>query len=200
MLDDNIISAWTGHPYFRIIDNSTDFEHKIQRLVSELKAFLGEQDSAKIEKKFAIEYPDISLLESLPYCKKVEIIQTYVKLKNSGGVRIRKRGYNGNYIYTQTTKRKINDFKRIVLEKRLTKREYERLLAVAGPNKKPTVKDRYYLTYENQSFEIDIFPSSPENVTCKIKLNDENAEIKFPPYIKVIKEISEREIHKSSDN
>ena len=27
-LDDKIISAWTGHPHFRIIDNSTDFEEK----------------------------------------------------------------------------------------------------------------------------------------------------------------------------
>ena len=36
ILDDKIISAWTGHPHFRIIDNSTDFEQKLERLLKEI--------------------------------------------------------------------------------------------------------------------------------------------------------------------
>lgn len=30
ILDDKIISAWTGHPHFRIIDNSIEFEEKLE--------------------------------------------------------------------------------------------------------------------------------------------------------------------------
>ena len=32
-LDDRFIESWTGHPYLRVIDNSTDFEGKIKRLI-----------------------------------------------------------------------------------------------------------------------------------------------------------------------
>ena len=41
-LDELSISNWTGHPHFRIIDNSTNFEDKIARLMNEVFAVLGE--------------------------------------------------------------------------------------------------------------------------------------------------------------
>ena len=31
-----IITAWTGHPHLRIIDKSTNFEGKMQRLINEI--------------------------------------------------------------------------------------------------------------------------------------------------------------------
>jgi thymidylate kinase len=40
-LDNKLIAAWTGHPHFRVINNSTDFETKIQRLIGEIAGFLG---------------------------------------------------------------------------------------------------------------------------------------------------------------
>lgn len=33
-LDQNAAAAWVGHPYFDLIDNSTDFETKICRMIS----------------------------------------------------------------------------------------------------------------------------------------------------------------------
>ena len=32
--------AWAGHPYLRVIDNSTGFEEKMRRLIAEIKFFL----------------------------------------------------------------------------------------------------------------------------------------------------------------
>ncbi len=43
-IDDKLIAAWTGHPHFRIIDNSTDFVGKMKRLISEIASFLGEPE------------------------------------------------------------------------------------------------------------------------------------------------------------
>lgn len=40
ILDDRIYEVWSEHPYFRVIDNSTDFEGKIERLIAEIDAFL----------------------------------------------------------------------------------------------------------------------------------------------------------------
>lgn len=33
-LDYNAAAAWVGHPYFDVIDNSTDFETKICRMIA----------------------------------------------------------------------------------------------------------------------------------------------------------------------
>ncbi|MDO4563496.1 MAG: AAA family ATPase [Clostridia bacterium] len=62
-MDDKLIAAWTGHPHLRIIDNSSDFEDKIKRLLQEISAFLGEPEPYEIERKFLIEYPDVKRLE-----------------------------------------------------------------------------------------------------------------------------------------
>ena len=47
-MDDKFISAWTGHPHFRVIDNSTDFENKMKRLIAEISSFLGEPEPFEI--------------------------------------------------------------------------------------------------------------------------------------------------------
>ena len=38
-LDDRTAEAWIGHPYFDVIDNSTEFDTKIRRMIS-VSAFL----------------------------------------------------------------------------------------------------------------------------------------------------------------
>lgn len=40
-LDEKLLAAWTGHPHLYVIDNSTDFENKLQRLLAQISAFLG---------------------------------------------------------------------------------------------------------------------------------------------------------------
>ncbi len=55
MQDTKLISCWTGHPHFRVIDNSTDFETKINRLIVEIKTFLGEPIPYETERKFLIK-------------------------------------------------------------------------------------------------------------------------------------------------
>ena len=58
-LDDKLISAWTGHPHFLVIDNTTSFEEKMKKLIAEISAFLGEPEPYEIERKYLVEYPDI---------------------------------------------------------------------------------------------------------------------------------------------
>lgn len=41
-LDDRLIRAWEGHPHHRIIENSSVFEDKMEKLLRELYEFLGE--------------------------------------------------------------------------------------------------------------------------------------------------------------
>ena len=197
-LDDKLISAWTGHPHLRVIDNSSDFEDKMKRLIAEISSFLGEPEPFEIERKFLIEYPDVKWLESIPNCQRIEIIQTYLKSDNEDEIRVRQRGIDGHYIYFQTTKHKVSSLKRVEIERRLSEIEYIRLLMNADTTRRQIRKDRYCLTYENQYFEIDVYPFWNDKAIAEIELSDENADIKFPEQIKVIKEVTDDESYKNA--
>ena len=197
-MDDKLISAWTGHPHLRIIDNTKGFEEKMKHLISEISSFLGEPEPYEIERKFLIEYPDIERLENDSNCQKVEIIQTYLKSSCDEEIRVRQRGEDGNYIYYKTIKKKIDDVKRIEIETRLSKDEYLTLLMDADITKRQIRKNRYCLTYESQYFEIDIYPFWNDKAILEIELTDEDKEIKFPEYLRIIKEVTEDEAYKNS--
>lgn len=189
-LDDKLLSAWTGHPHLRVIDNTFSFEDKMKRLVAEITSFLGEPEPYEIERKYLIEYPDIKWLESNPSCKRIEIIQTYLNGPADQEVRVRQRGIHGNYVYFQTIKRKVSDVKRVEIERRLSQAEYLKLLMNADTTRRQIRKTRYCLTYENQYFEIDVYPFWNDKAIAEIELSDENANIVFPKQLKVIKEVT----------
>lgn len=196
-MDDKLIAAWTGHPHLRIIDNSTDFEVKMKRLIAEISSFLGEPEPYEIERKFLIQYPDIEWLESLPNCQRVEIIQTYLKVEPEQEVRIRQRGLDGNYTYYETKKKKISELKRVEVERRLSGQEYLRMLMDADTSHRQIRKTRYCLAYENQYFEIDIYPFWQEQAIMEIELREEDEEIKLPANIQIIKEVTEDTAYKN---
>lgn len=196
--DDRIISSYTGHPHFRVIDNSTNFHDKMMRLISEIASFLGEPEPFEIERKFLIHYPNINKLEQNPYCNKVEIIQTYLNAPDGDEVRVRQRGANGNYVYIKTTKRKVSEVKRIEIEQRISQDEYLRLLMDADITMHPIRKTRYCLTWENQYFEIDVYPFSKEYAIVEIELTHEDDEIIFPDELCVICEVTDDKAFKNA--
>ena len=197
-LDDKLISAWTGHPHLRVIDNSTSFEDKMKRLIAEIVSFLGEPEPYEIERKYLIEYPDIKWLESNPSCRRIEIIQTYLNSAAGEEVRIRQRGFGGNYIYFQTIKRKVSDIKRVEIERRLSQAEYLKLLMEADTAKRQIRKTRYCLTYDNQYFEIDVYPFWTDKAIAEIELSGENVAVAFPKQLKVIREVTGDEAYKNA--
>ncbi len=197
LLDDKIISAWTGHPHFRIIDNSTEFEEKLERLIKEIASFLGEPEPFEIERKFLIYYPNLKELDNMPNCTKVDITQTYLKSDNDVERRVRARGINGDYLYYLTEKRKISNLKRIEIERKLSQDEYLKLL-MESDNKLHTIhKTRYCLTENNQYFEIDIYPEWDNQAIMEIELSSEDDIVKTPEYINIIKEVTDDEKYKN---
>lgn len=190
-IDDLIINSWTGHPHLRIIDNSTNFEEKMKRLLSEISGVLGEPQPYEIERKFLIEKPDLELLKSLPNCEKVQIVQTYLKSPENEEIRVRQRGINGSYTYSKTRKINIDSKKRIEVESRLSQEEYVNELSNADPMCGQIIKERYCLTYKNQYFEIDIYPFMENQAICEIELLNENDKVELPEFLKVIEEVTE---------
>ena len=196
-LDKKLVAAWTGHPHLRVIGNETDFVTKMKRLVAEISSLLGEPVPMEIERKFLIEYPDLEWLENQQSCRKVEISQTYLLSDEDEEVRVRQRGYGGSYIYYETRKRSINGMKRLELERRISADEYRMRLKDADPALKPINKDRYCLMWDNQSFEIDIFPFWNDMALVEIELSDENEEVRFPDGLKIIREVTDDPAYKN---
>ena len=191
-LDDKLIAAWTGHPHLRVIDNSSDFKTKIGRLIGEIAGFLGAPEPFEIERKFLIKYPDLTALEQMPNCSKVEIIQTYLHSSHPDAeTRVRQRGKDGNYIFTETVKRRVSDTKRIETERRITQAEYLNLLMSADTALKQIRKTRYCLSYANQYLEVNIYPFWNKSAILEVELSHEDQEIVFPEFIHRIREVTE---------
>lgn len=191
--DDRGIEVWAGHPHFRIIDNKQGFEEKMRQLIREISALLGEPQPLEVERKFLIDMPNIVLLEETKACKKIEIIQTYLKSENGEEIRLRQRGQAGSYIYTKTIKKNIGGGVRFEFEDRLNEKQYLSLLMEADVTKRQIRKTRYCLVYENQYLEIDIYPFWKDKAILEIELNSIEDKIKLPKFIKVVKEVTNDE-------
>jgi len=197
-LDDKLVAAWTGHPHLRIIDNSTNFEEKMLRLIAEISAFLGEPEPFEIERKYLIQYPDLKLLERLPNCRRIDIIQTYlVSLDPGEELRIRQRGMDGNYTYYLTRKRTVTGLKRVETERRLSKDEYLALMMNADPAYRQIRKTRYCLAHGSQYFEIDIYPFWTDRAILEVELRDEGEAVAFPDFLEVIREVTEDDAYRN---
>ena len=190
-LDDRLVAAWTGHPHFRVIDNSTGFEEKMRRLIGEITVFLGEPAPMEIERKFLISRPKLSMLEQMQNCEKVDIVQIYLKSEDPDEeCRIRQRGSNGNYIYFMTRKRRTGGIRRVEIEERLSQEEYVSLMVKADPAFHPIYKTRYCLSENSLYYEIDIYPEWKDKAIMEIELHSEDQEIVFPESIDVIREVT----------
>lgn len=187
LADKRTKDAWLGHPHMRVIDNSTDFKGKIDRLINEVYAVIGIPVPVEIERKFLISRPTEEILSSHE-CVKSQIVQTYLREDNSGiERRVRQRGIDGKFSFYYTEKKETLPDVREEVEKRISKDEYLRYLTEGV---KTVRKDRYCFFYENQYFELDIYPDWNENAILEIELTKEGQEVKLPDWLFVKKEVT----------
>jgi len=195
-LDDKLIAAWTGHPHLRIIDNSTGFEGKINRVVAEISAVLGIPEPIETERKYLVE-----IVGALPAGSvETEIFQTYLLPDDDEEVRVRKRGQNGHYIYFLTRKRTLHGNSRIETERQITPSEYVQYLAQADTDRTTIHKRRTSFVWESRYFELDTFvsPNLPFSL-LEIEDAERHEDIAFPPFIKVVEDVTDnKEFYNSS--
>ena len=190
-LNDALIAAWTGQPHLRVIPPCSGFEEAARHLCEEIVAFLGAPDPFEIERKFLIRYPDLAWLESEPLCRRVEIVQTYLTGQNGEEFRLRRRGEKGDYLYYKTVKHAISALRRVEIERHLSLSEYQSLLASAGKSRRALRKARYCLMYDDQYFEIDVYPFWKDRAILEIELGSEDDPIRFPPQIQILREVTQ---------
>lgn len=195
--DARTLAAWIGHPHLRVIDNSTDFEKKIDRLMIEIYSFLGLPVPIEIERKYLIRMPDLKTIFEEVSVTEIDIFQTYLKSAKGEEKRIRQRGIKGNYSYFLTTKKDFDEVSRIELEEKLEKDEYLQYLMEVDDTCHAIRKKRYCFVYQNQYFELDIYPFWDDKAILEIELTDKNQEVKLPHFISVIEDVTEKEEYKN---
>ncbi len=152
----------------------------------------------EIERKFLIAMPDCRALEADPTCRRARIRQTYLRSEDGEERRVRMREEKGCVSYTQTVKTKVTDMTRIERECSLTREEYDALLSEADPERGPLEKIRYCLTYRSQLFEIDVYPFLTDRAILEIELKDERDPIDFPPFLRILREVTGDPDYKNS--
>lgn len=186
-LDKKTRDAWVGHQHLRVIDNSTDFKGKIDRLLKEVFVVMGTPTPIETERKFLIKKPSKKTLKQYESVK-LDIVQTYLK-RNDPEVerRIRQRGTSEGFSYFYTEKKDISSCSRTEIERKISEREYLLLLTEGVATLRKT---RYCFFYKNQYFELDIYPEWDDKAILEIELTEETQAIEIPEDITVIEEVT----------
>lgn len=175
-LDTKIKNNWVGHPYFHIIDNSTDFNGKIRRVMSTICQFVGLQGDVGLSKRKFLVSPNsvekvakgvgfdadrIAFPDEIRYSK-FEVDHDYITRPDqdvSHQLRLRRRGLNGQFTYSYTLRYPDLHGQRVELKRLVNRREYFDLLLQRDPSTQTVTKKRYSFLYENQYYELDQFVS-----------------------------------------
>lgn len=190
-LDNRCIEAWTGHPHFRVIDNSTDFDNKIKRLLKEIYSVIGDPVPIEIERKFLIKKESINDISKFCSTTVCDIIQFYLTNQSGFERRIRSFGIDGNYSYFYTKKKKNINGGRIEIERKISQKEYLKYLAGEVDTSISCIrKKRVCFVYKSEYIEIDFFEFSDDKAIMEIELTSMSQKIELPEFIQIIKEVT----------
>ncbi|XP_004537574.1 TRPL translocation defect protein 14 isoform X5 [Ceratitis capitata] len=170
-LDYKSAAAWVGHPYFDVIDNSTNFETKMNRLIEAVCQKVGIDigdrllaTSRKLKFLVASLPPD----SEFPPFQDFDVVHHY--LQSSGPkvqARLRKRGQKNHWSYIHTIRRpNVHGQSRIEVKTQLTHRDYMNLLAQRDDAHFTIYKRRRCFLINNQYFQLDIY-REPSHPRCK---------------------------------
>ena len=185
-LDKKIVSAWKGHPHLRVINNHEDFDNKLNRVLKEISNVLGIPQPIEEERKYIVK-----LTGEVPNAIESDIVQTYLTGDPGSEIRLRRRGFDGKYVYVHTTKKRISDKEQIETERQINANLYESMLQQADPYRQRIHKHRKSFIWKGQYFELDSFESpAPGLVILETKGIAKQESVKFPPFIHVKEDIT----------
>ena len=189
--DLSTVESWVGHRHHRIIPAMIDFDKKLQLLKRHVLQILGEPEPLEIERKFLVEYCDPSKF-SVP-AETFQISQTYLKPNREGVCpRIRSVHQGSSAMFFETKKTFISAKKCREEERELSLDEYLDLLYDNDPKLCTIEKRRTYFIYNKQCFELDLFEQPYNNLALmEVELLSENDPIDLPPFIKIIREVTD---------
>lgn len=185
-LDKKVIEAWTGHPHHRVINNHEDFEAKLHRVLKEISSVLELPLPIEEERKYIVK-----ITGEVPGAIESDITQTYLVAEPGSEVRLRKRGWQGKYVYVHTAKKRISGTEQIETERQINSNLYATLMQQADPYRHTIRKVRKSFIWQGQYFELDTYRDRLAGlIILETKGVMEDEHVKFPPFFQVIKDIT----------
>ncbi len=187
-MDDRTLRAWSGHPNLQIVDNSVNFDEKMNNAMRAIYRILGEPEPMIEKRKYLIAMPDAAALAEKYNAAALEMMQTYL-CATSPAVerRIRQQKNGADYLYFYTEKHTMPDGAKWVTEKPISGKEYVRYL-MEGDNTLHSVrKTKYRFVFAGCRHEIDIYPFSGDRAVL-FQYGSGNADM--PPELTVIREVT----------
>ena len=186
--DDLTLRAWSTHPAVYVIDNSVNFEDKIDRAIAQIYRIIGQAAPEPGKKKYLVTMPDCAALEKLYGAAPAEMMQTYlVPVRQDTERRIRQQKNGSGYLYFYTEKRIAPDGTRWVTEKPISEKEYVAYLMEADVSLHSVIKQKYSFTYDKRRMELDVYPFSSDKAILFAYGADSG---RLPPEIKILKDVT----------
>jgi CYTH domain-containing protein/predicted ATPase len=188
LIDQKLRAAWLGQPHLRVIDNSTNFEGKIKRVLAAVCGVVGIPEPRERERKFLLRR--MPTLDTIPVpFEVVDIEQYYLCAEDKSTARVRRRGQRGSYTYTHTIKHKIRKGEHAEFERPISSREFIRMLEKRDPECEPVIKRRYCFLWDNYYYELDEF-ISPRAGLVLLEIEDGDDIITLPPFLDIECEVT----------
>jgi len=170
MRDKMAAEAWVGHPYVDIIDNSTDFETKINRLIAAVTQKIGIDTGDRLRTnarkiKFVVNSP-LPDNSAFPSYADFNVRHHYLRTgSRQVQSRLRKRGRQGRWSYIHTIRSQVSG-QWIDVKTPLSHREYTHMRQQEDKDHYTVCKTRRCFVYDNQYFQLDIY-KEPCHPRCK---------------------------------
>jgi len=202
-LDTKAAQAWVGHPYFDVIDNSSDFETKVKRMIYSVCQRLGidvrdrlQTDAKKV--KFLVQGPLPPDAEFPVKFQDFSVIHDYLRTNSDNmQARLRKRGVRNHWNYTYTVRRPELQGQIVEVKTTLTARDYNMMLAQKDHHHVTVYKTRRCFLYNDQYFQMDIY-KDPCHPRCKglilletySTLSGTEMLQRLPEFLSIVKEVT----------
>ena len=186
-LDKKVINAWSGHSHLRVINNHDDFNAKLNRVIKEISNVLGLPQPLEKERLYKVEVTD-----EIPGAIESLITQTYLVAEPGCEVRLRRREWSrGKVVNVHRSKKRISETEEIETERQVDNNLYEQMLQQADPYRQTIRKRRQSFIWKGQHFEIDTFLEPVQDlVILQSKGVVEQESVKFPPFVKVVEDVT----------
>ena len=185
--DEDIRNAYLGHGHQRIVDNSTDFDSKIKRVIAEVARLIGIPEPLEIERKFKVRSTNGVL-----FGRKSSIRQTYLRSSNGIEERVRSRDYGDGICYTHTTKQRLRSGVREERERPINGQEYLKLLERRDMALRTIEKVRSCFIWGDKVYEHDRYTGNLDGLEIvEVEVSNLDDEIEFPGWITDVVEVTD---------
>ena len=178
-VEDNIVRAYYGvdKNILQYIDNSTNFDEKIQRVVNALFEYLGLAKPTLKQRKFLVEKEEFVTIAKSYEANSTIIEQVYLKTSDKNIERkIRKVGKNGKYVYYYIVKHLDESVG--IKQQQISSKLYDMLYNERDEKSAVLTKTRYYFSKDSIYYNLDVFENM-KNSILEVRTTDKNNNIQF---------------------